>query len=465
MKQIKRIGGSFRDPSGFVYVEDGIVYRQVAQRYRASYDALIMGGLYEDLVERRLLIPHSESEHPAAQQSDAYKTLCPRQIPMISYPYEWCFSQLKDAALATLAIQKRALLYDMILKDASAYNIQFLDGAPTLIDTLSFERYQDGESWIAYKQFCQHFLAPLALMSYKDVRLSQSLRAHMDGFPLDLAASLLPRRSYLNLGIVMHILLHSWAQRRHSGDRSGPSGRKKLAKQALLNIVDNLSSTIRGFRWDHGETAWASYYAGDSYRDTGFDSKHRAVSEFIEMVNPKCVWDLGANTGHFSRIASRRGIDTVSIDSDPGVVEANYRQAKREADRKLHPLLIDLTNPSPSIGWANHERDSLSARANADCALALALIHHLAISNNVPLREVAAYFAGLAEWLIIEFVPKTDNKVQGLLSTREDIFEDYNLPEFVRVFSERFVFIQEEKLCNSERTLYLLKRRTDEYSV
>ncbi len=455
----RRVKGSFRDPSGFVFNKGGIVYRQVNPSYREHYDHLIDSGLYADLSEGGLLVPHEEAGELAQSGADAYKIIKPRRIPFISYPYEWCFSQLQDAALLTLDLLKRALAHDMTLKDASAYNVQFLHGKPILIDTLSFELYEAGRPWQAYRQFCQHFLAPLALMSYKDARLSQSLRAHIDGIPLDLAATLLPKRAYLNLGLIMHLFLHARAQRRYAGKAIRNDSRRTLGKQALLNIADNLHATIAGLRWEAGKTDWADYYLGDSYHEAGFESKQRIVSRFIDRAHPKRLWDMGANTGLFSRIASQRGIFTISIDSDPGVVEANYRQAKREGDQQLHPLVIDLSNPSPAIGWANSERESLMERCQADCVLALALVHHLAIGNNLPLHDIARYFAMLAKWLIIEFVPKTDGKARQLLATRRDIFVDYTREGFERAFGEVYDVLDQAQVEESDRRIYLLARR------
>ena len=464
MAIFKRIGGSFRDPSGFTFVADGTVYRQVNESYRSNFDEMIGGGLYQELVDRRLLIPHTETNELQPIAENAYKILRPEQIPFISYPYEWSFSQLKDAALTTLEILKRSLAHGMILKDASAFNIQFHDGRPLLIDTLSFEAYEDGRAWVAYRQFCQHFLAPLVLMSHKDIRLSQLLRVHIDGVPLDLASSLLPKRSWLNSGIAIHLQLHARAQRRYAGKTptDAVANQKRLDSRALANVADSLRSTVKGLKWDHGQTSWADYYAGDSYEEAGLEQKRAIVSEFLDVVNPGCVWDLGANTGVFSRIAADRGAFTVAIDNDPGVVEANYLQTKHGKEQNLHPLLIDLANPSAAMGWANEERDSLADRCKADCVLALALIHHIAISNNVPLKNTAEFFASLAEWLVIEFVPKSDKKAQQLLSSREDIFAEYTQTRFVEIFLEVFDLVRSQEIRDSDRVIYLFRRKRRE---
>ncbi len=203
------LASSFRDPSGFLFSRSGTLYRQVNQSYRTHYEALMSSGLYQELVKSGRLVVHQLADIPAEIPELAYQVIQPVRIPFISYPYEWSFSQLKDAALCTLAIQKTALEKGMSLKDSSAYNIQFHQGQPTLIDTLSFEVYREGEPWIAYRQFCQHFLAPLALMAYVDIRLSQLLRTYVDGIPLDLASRLLPRRTKYNLALATHIHLHA----------------------------------------------------------------------------------------------------------------------------------------------------------------------------------------------------------------------------------------------------------------
>jgi len=353
----KKLSSSFRDPSGFLFFRDGLIYRQVNTIYKENYDRLINSGLYETLVHGELLISHDEVDVGQARSDKIYKIIKPELIPFISYPYEWCFSQLKDAALTTLKIQKKSLDFGMSLKDCSAYNIQFRKGKPVFIDTLSFEKYREGQPWVAYRQFCHHFLAPLALMSYKDIRLNQLFRVYLDGVPLDLASSLLPFRT------------------------------------------------------------------------------------------------------RFSRIASDKGIQTISFDIDPAAVEKNYLECVRKGETNIFPLLLDLTNPSPNIGWENQERMSLFERGPADTVFALALIHHLAISNNLPLNKIANLLSRVCNSLIIEFVPKRDSQVQRLLSTREDIFPDYIEQVFEGEFLKYFTIENSVRIRDSERTLYLMQRR------
>jgi len=417
---------------------------------------LMDSGLYEKLVKASLLIPHVEADQAPAESGAAFKVIQPERVPFISYPYEWSFSQLKDAALATLAIQKRAMKLDMSLKDASAYNIQFVRGKAILIDTLSFEIYKEGEPWVAYKQFCQHFLAPLALMSYRDARLSQLLRVYIDGVPLDLASELLPAKTKFNFGLLTHIHIHAGAQKRYSDKVVAPR-KGGMNRQALTGLIESLEGAIKKITWKPAGTEWGDYYENTNYTDSAFEHKKQLVKEWSAEKKPALVWDLGGNTGVFSREAASSGAFTVSFDIDPAAVEQNYRTAKTKKEKNILPLVLDLTNPSPALGWDNSERDSFGARGPADMALALAVIHHLAISNNVPLLQLANFFAARCKWLVIEFVPKSDSQVQKLLTSREDIFSHYTREDFETAFSARFVIHKSESVRDSERTLYLME--------
>ena len=460
------ITASFRDPSGFMFVSGGELYRQVNVSYRECFDLLAASGLYDALTSAGLLVSHEETSVPPPIPEAAYKVVKPERVPFVSYPYEWCFSELKDAALATLEIQRNALDHGMTLKDASAYNIQFRDGKPVLIDTLSFDVYREGDPWVAYRQFCQHFLAPLALMSKCDVRLSQLSRAFIDGVPLDMARRLLPWRSRLQLGLLMHIHMHAKSQLSHANDARADGDEiptrpatRKLGLHALRGIIESLRATVSKLEWRPAGTEWGDYYDDTNYSTEAMESKRQTVSQFLVREKPRCVWDLGANTGVFSRIASEQGALTISLDADPAAVEKNYRECVARKRANLLPLVIDLTNPSPSIGWDNNERESLFERGPADLALALALIHHIAIGNNVPLRKLAAFFARIARGLVIEFVPKSDSQVRRLLASREDIFADYSRESFEREFSVHFSIEESRGVQGSERTLYLMRRR------
>lgn len=454
----KRVSGSFRDPSGFTFFRDGLIYRQVNLAYKAHYDHLIGSGLHRALAEAELIIPFAEVEIVPPEAGTAYKIIQPETIDFISYPYEWCFSQLKGAALVTLKVQKMAFQFGMSLKDASAYNVQFRKGKPVFIDTLSFEKYREGQPWVAYTQFCQHFLAPLALMSYRDIRLGKLLSIYLDGIPLDLASSLLPFGTRFNFSTLSHIHLHAKSQK-YFANKSVNTGSHRMGRLAFLSLIDNLESAVSKLKWRVRGTEWADYYYDTNYSQTAFQDKKRIVAEFLEKANPGSVWDIGANVGIFSRLASDRGTRTISFDIDPGAVEKNYLECVAKGERNILPLILDLTNPSPGIGWENDERMSLLQRGPADTVLALALVHHLAISNNVPMDRIAGFLGKICNSLIIEFVPKSDGQVQKLLATREDIYPDYTETGFASAFAKCFAMRESVRIAECERTLYLMERQ------
>jgi hypothetical protein len=454
-----QLSASFRDPSGFLFRQNGVLYRQVNRCYAEEYDALVSSGLFEELCAQELLIPHRPVDVPSPVPEQAYAIIQPDQLPFVSYPYEWCYSQLKDAAQTTLTIMLQALDHGFILKDASAYNIQFRDGRPLLIDTLSFERYREGEAWVAYRQFCQHFLAPLALMTLVDVRLGQLSRLYIDGVPLDLTSKLLPFRSRLRFSLLTHIHLHAKSQQRFADQAVDLSQTRRLTAFSLRALIDNLQAAVASLNWAPGDTNWAGYYSFTNYDQAAFAHKRDTVSRLLDQAAPTTLWDLGANTALFSQVASDKGIETIAFDIDSSAVEAAYRHVRRDKLHHLLPLLSDLTNPSPAQGWAHEERESLAQRGPADAVMALALVHHLAIGNNVPLPRIAAYFARLGRRLIIEFVPKSDSQVAKLLATRQDIFADYDQEGFEAAFAREYAIVDKVPIRDSQRTIYLMESR------
>jgi len=454
-----KVVSSFRDPSGFIFKHSGKFYRQINKTYKEHYDILMSSGLYEKLVSRSLLIPHEEVDIAFEEPKTGYKIIKPKEVPFISYPYEWSFSQLKDAALATLEIQKIAFEHSMVLKDASAYNIQFIGGKPVFIDTLSFERYREGEPWIAYRQFCQHFLAPLALMRYIDARLNLMTRLFIDGIPLDLASAILPGKTRFKFSLFIHIHLHAGSQKRYA-DKTVNRSDYKVNTVGLAGLIASLESAIKKLNWKPKGSVWAEYYRDTNYSDEAMEDKKNIVGKFIDKVKPGVVLDLGANTGVFSTIAKERGAFTIAIDNDPLAVELNYLNIKRNRFENILPLMIDITNPSPGIGWEGSERESLIKRfGSVDMIMALALIHHLAISNNLPFEKIASFLSKIGRSLIIEFIPKDDSQVQRLLATREDIFTDYTKKNFDNEFKKHFDIIEKVQIKDSKRTIYLMKRR------
>ena len=451
---LKPIPSSFRDPNGFLFERGGNYYRLVSQSYAEHYDLLMTSGLYQDLTDKNWLIKHSEDK----TEGDEYKILFPEQLQYVSYPYEWCFSQLKDAAALTLDIQLSALDRGMTLKDASAFNVQLHKGNITFIDTLSFERYEPGTPWIAYRQYCQHFLAPLALIAHRDFRVLHLLRAYIDGIPLDLASKLLPWRTWLNYGLLAHIHLHAMTQQKYA-EEGGKAQKVKMSKLQLRGLIESLKATVAKLNWDYAETEWGDYYSSTNYVDEAMDDKEQNVSKLLKACSGKIAADFGANTGRFSRLAACDFL-VLSHDIDEVAVDRNYAEVIRKKEDRIHPLLLDLTNPSPGLGWANEERTSFVERKAIDVGLALALIHHIAISNNVPLHQIAQFFHSMCRQLIIEFVPKEDTQVIRLLTTRKDIFPSYNKVGFEEAFKKYFTIKQSVSIKGTERTLYLMSRKT-----
>lgn len=446
---------SFRDPSGYIYTQDGILYRRITPSYFQQYDKLMTSGLYGELRKFDAIV-----EHQMMERNELGITIWPERVPYISYPYEWTFGELKAAALLTLKVHRRAMRHGMILKDASAYNIQFINGSPVLIDTLSFDFYEEGKPWGAYGQFCRHFLAPLLLMREKDLRLNRMLSLFIDGIPLDIAASLLGGKG----GFLAkeHIVWHARSIARHNEyGKTGASKRSRrifVSKKQHLAIIESLIRGIEGLRLKAVETEWGDYYAHTNYSEEASAEKKEIVGAFLDQIQPASVWDMGANDGTYSKLALATGAFVVAFDIDPVAVERNYNEVHRNHFSML-PLVLDLANPSPGIGFANKERTTIGERQRPDCILALAVIHHLAISNNLSLRMIAEWFSRLADRLIIEFVPKEDSQVQILLATRRDIFPDYTVEGFEEAFS-RYYTLQEKKMIrNSRREMYLWKKK------
>lgn len=444
-----------------MFWRDGQPYRQIQDAFATDWDAFEASPLKSRLFEQRRLIRHERADVDLAPMPGAHAVIQPEPIEFLSYPYEWTFGELREAALLTLDIQLEAMAAGWTLKDASAYNIQFRDARPIHIDSTSFEPLEEGSPWIAYRQFCEQFLAPLALAARRDVRLIDLLRLGTDGIPLDLASRMLPRRTWLDFGLVSHVHLHARAQTRHArNDDDGRSARQvRLSRARLEGLIQNLRSTVARLDWQPRGTEWADYAENTSYAEPAAADKDRVVDAWLREIPGARVWDLGANTGRFSRIAADAGKRVVAFDIDPGAAERHFRAIRQSGRIDILPLVVDIANPSPAIGWGGRERRSLLDRANADAILALALVHHLAITRNVPLPMVFDLFADLAEWAIVEFVPKEDPMVRWLLATRRDVFPRYDLNGFRDAAATRFEIVREAPLADSTRVLSLLRRR------
>ncbi len=442
---------SFRDPHGYVIHSDDKIYRIIKKNYKEIFEHCKKSGLFQKLIEKKYILDFKESHELEINSDDIYKIYNQEKINFISYPYEWSFDMLKDAALLTLQIQKICIEHGVSLKDASSYNIQFQNGTPIFIDLTSFEFYNE-EPWIAYRQFCEHFLGTLALMSKKDVRLSKMLVNYIDGIPLDIVSNLIPKTTFTNFGLTSHIHTHAKIQKKYEEKKIE---KKKLKKFQLLGIIQSLESTIKSLKLEQ-KTEWADYYEDTNYDDESQTKKEELIKQFILKTDSDLVVDFGSNDGKFSEIVSENS-HVISVDIDPIAVNNNYKKHRP----KILPIIGDLSNPSQGIGWENNERQSFIQRIGKNTCLALALIHHLRITYGIPLKKQFELFSKISKFLIIEFIDKKDSQVIRLLQNREDIFHDYTEKNFLEIISIDFEILQSSRINDTHRTLFLLKNKNN----
>jgi len=447
---------SYRDPSGFIFIKEAVLYRQVNQNFKAHFDHFISSGCYESLVKKILLIPHETINGNLTGSGEWYLTLKPERITFISYPYEWSFDMLKDAALLTLQLLKEAVGFGLVLKDATPYNIQWHQGRFIFIDTLSFEKYKEEEPWIAYRQFCESFLSPLLLMHYTRLPLQQLLLAYPDGIPLAVTKSLLPGRSKFSLHTYLHIHLHARVSSKNirSSNRS-----TRFSKQKLLNLVSSLEGLITRLKLPGQKTVWSDYYDEASQRKDYLQNKKEIIQHWVESLPAiKMAADLGANDGEFSKLLALKGINILAADFDAGCINNLYRDIKKTGEKNIQPLVIDLSNPSPATGVNNEERSSFINRTSVDLVMALALLHHLAIGKNIPFPMIADLFHRTGKTLIIEYIPKEDEKIKWMLHQKKYIYTDYDEARFVEAFDKYFSIVEKKQISGTKRILYLMTR-------
>jgi ribosomal protein L11 methylase PrmA len=457
--------GSFRDPAGQVFTIDGKVYRSIFKLGVDDYQAARDAGIFDKLFKKGYMLPHKELDSCDFAPNGTVHCLEHEKLPFVSYPWEWPFSMLKDAALLHLDAMEELIKDGFWLRDATAFNAQFDGNRLRLIDTLSVGVREPDSPWVGYKQFCSHFLAPLSMAAYCDVRMMSLWRNYIDGIPLDLAKKTIPALKRYKPGLFMHLTLHANLQ--SSADKRKDIGEKKNSRKpkvsdiALTGLIRSLRKTVSGIAWKRTSKIWEEYQGLRTYKDKDVIEKSEYVDKVVERVQPKMVWDLGGNTGEFSIISASKGAFVVSVDGDPACTEYLYQRiSKEKIGNKILPLTMDLANPSPGLGWdgEKRERPSLSDRGPAGLVLALALIHHLVFSAYIPLKKVAEWFSSLSEHLLVEYVPNSDPMVKKLLLNRGDDHLPYSLEVFKDSFSEYFTFLDEKKLENG-RTLFLCKRK------
>jgi len=444
-------------------LHDGRVFRTITKRGYDAFQAVEKTGLLKELVEKKLLVPWWDVDKNEFEQVDesVLRLLEHPSLPFISYPFEWSFSALKNAALLHLDIHLMALAKGITLLDASAFNVQFNGAKPIFIDHLSFRPYVEGEFWKGHNQFCEQFLNPLLLQSQTGIPHNAWYRGSPEGIPSASLASILPFRSRIKLQVLTNIILPVWLERRSrsNSEVSKSVSNKRLPISGFKNMLVGLRNFIYSLKPPNQETIWKEYAENNSYATEEAEAKSRFIHEFCSTVKPKIIWDMGCNTGEYSQAALEGGAQmAVGFEYDTGALERAYTRAINEQLNFL-PLHLDAANPTPSQGWNQKERAGLAERRNADAIMALALVHHLAIGHNIPLASVIDWLINHAPQGVIEFVPKRDPMVQELLSLREDIFDNYTDEIFDKAVARQARVVREETITNTGRRLVWFKRQ------
>lgn len=468
---IRRNSASFRDKSGYVYEDDDKIIRTINKCYSNDWEYVNKSGLMKKAVENGLILPCSKIDCPASIANDSiYETVCVQRLPFISHPAEWSFNQLKDAALLTLKLHRLAIEHNCVLKDASAFNIQFAGAKPVFIDILSFERSDFSKPWEGYGQFCRHFLAPLALESYIDRRCGLLWGQWIDGIPLDFACSLLPLKARLSLGMNLHLFFHASMQKQFGDARKSAEKIKSInfSKQKMIDLLDSLEKTVCRLKPADKKTEWQDYYEDTNYSSSAQKDKSSLIKSIVEKhLSGICsgnalAIDFGANDGYFTKNIEQFFQAAIAADIDPIAVDQNYLVSRQCSNTNITPVILDLTSPTPGAGWANTERKSFINRAKADFIMALALCHHLHFSGGIPFKEIAEFFFNILKpggGALIEFAPSDDSQVKRLLAAREIDLELYNLDNFRQAFTNAgFKEISSHRIADSGRTLLYFVR-------
>lgn len=449
---------SYKDPSGFVVKLNDGYHRVISLNYKNEFDHLIDSGFYRVLTDKGLMIPHTEVDLSPGY-SNYYKEVYPQQLDLISYPFEWSYGQWRQMILRYLTINDLALQHGMIMKDASPYNFTFVHDKCVLIDTLSFDLYNDGTPWIAYRQFCEEILSPFLLMHYKDPLWAKLSRAAITGLPLSFVSTNLPFSTKFNSLCMMHIHLHSRFKNK-GGSGSTNLSASGFNKEKLTVLFSGIKDGVKKHKKPLLKNSiWDDYYANDIESEKYIADKIEVIKAWLEQAKPNITVDLGANTGKFSLIASPFSKHVYAVESDIYCVEEIYQETKQIKDNNITTIVADIVDPSPGLGWANEEKSPLLQRINGDMLMALAVIHHLCLTRNIPLEFVAKLFAGItSRYAIVEFVPKSDNKSKLLLENKGDIFEYYTEEHFITCFEQYFKLAAIHTCEDSVRKLFLWEK-------
>lgn len=453
--------GSFRDRHGRVFYGPGTVFRGISGRALEEWETLCATRFFPRLTgEERIVSTRrvDRAELPGLAALEGWAAFLEHDpIPFISYPYEWSFSMLRDAALLQLELLAAAIDENMILKDATPYNIQWTGAKPVFIDIPSFQRLGPGEVWIGYGQFCQLFLYPLLLQAYKNVPFHPWLRGSIDGITPECCLSLMSARDLFRPGVLKDVYLQAKLQGRF-GD-SPRNVRSDLLEAGfsaamIRSNLRRLGKLVRRLKWADRRSEWSEYAEHNGYAEVDQRAKQAFVRDAVQSQRRELTWDLGCNTGRYARIAAENARYVVAMDADHLAVDRLYRRLKDEGNTSILPLVNNLADPSPNVGWRNLERKTLPQRGRPDLLLCLALIHHVTISANIPVADFVDWLASLGGDLVIEFVTKDDAMVKKLLRNKEDQYHDYTLECFEACLSRVFCIRRREVLSSGTRVLY-----------
>lgn len=456
----EQVPGSFRDPLSQVFAGDSHVWRALTASALEDFERLAASAFFTAAVERGDIVATQRAEASAVPGEWA-AVLRHERIDPVSYPYEWSFEMLRDAARLQLALTRRALADSLITKDASSYNVQFVGARPVFIDVGSFERLRRGEPWSGYRQFCELFLDPLYVQALAGVPFQPLLRGSVDGIPPAVTKAILGGRGRLRKGVFTHVRLHARAERRYADADRERDVRAELKRAgfgpALIDAqLRNLERAVERLTWHEQGSTWSGYGERSHYSDADLDAKQALVASAVGAMAPRLVLDLGANDGRFSRAAVDAGAaSVVAVDSDHLVVDRLYRQLREQDERRILPLVVDLADPSPAIGWRSRERPSFVTRVRPDLVLCLAVVHHLALTNNVPLPDIVAFLADFGAPLVVEFPHRDDVMARRLLARkRTGLFDAYDVVDWERALERRFEVAERLLLPSGTRTLF-----------
>jgi len=425
--------GSFRDRTARIFLHQGKIYRALSKQALEDWRRVSTLPFFQQLtVDGRIIRTEELSEQQVQQLAvpvSCAAILHHQRITFITYPYEWCFSMLRRAALLHLEILTEAVRSGTILKDASPYNVQFRGSHAVFIDTGSFVAHGDSEPWIGYRQFCEMMLFPLLLQAYRRIDIQPVLRVRLDGIRAREFLRPLSWRDMLRPGVLTHGWLQSLLEQSAGSTKTDTIGALKSSgfdRKLIQNNLARLTRLIQRLTWKPDLTHWTSYRQAFPHVLQDGYAKSKFVREVCQLYRRKLVWDLGCNDGHFSEIAAENADTVIAMDQDHGCVEIFYKKLAEKKNEQIVPLCVDLLNPSAALGWRGRERARLENRGLPELVLCLGLIHHLVIAGNIPLPEVVDWLASLGAEVVIEFPGKGDLMVKELLRNKPDQYDDYS---------------------------------------